>query len=71
MKTDLIPGIQNPLKNQDLIVQTIAHVTTDIKVIETNKRYRKDTYPDNHKKLFSSVQNVFKKTISLNIINLS
>ena len=37
MKTDLIPGIQNPLKNQDLIVQTIAHVTTDIKVMKQIK----------------------------------
>ena len=34
MKADLTPGIQNPLKIQDIIVQFIAHVITDIKVMK-------------------------------------
>ena len=34
MKTDLTPGIQNPCKTQDKIVQTKAHVIADIKIIK-------------------------------------
>ena len=34
MKTDLTPGIQNPCKTQDIIVQTKAHVATDIKIAD-------------------------------------
>ena len=33
-KTDPIPGIQNPRKFQNIIVQTIAHVTKDIKLMK-------------------------------------
>ena len=32
MKTDLTLGIQNPHQIQDIIFQTIAHVTIDIKI---------------------------------------
>ena len=32
MKTDFTPEIENPRKIQDIIVQTIVHVTTDIKI---------------------------------------
>ena len=34
MKTDLTPGIQNPRKIQDIFFQTIAHITTDIKIMK-------------------------------------
>ena len=50
MKTDFKPEIENPRKIQDIIVQTIVHVTTDIKNNETNSRYRNDTYLENNKK---------------------
>ena len=34
MKTDVTSGIQNPRNIQDIIVQIIAHATTDIKVMK-------------------------------------
>ena len=49
MKAYLTPRIQNSRKIQDIIVQTIAHVTT-YKNNETNSRYRNVTYLENNKK---------------------
>ena len=34
MKTDFTPEIENPRKIQYIIVKTIVHVTTDIKIIK-------------------------------------
>ena len=34
MKTDFTPEIENPRKIQDIIVQTIVHVITDIKIMK-------------------------------------
>ena len=34
MKTDFTPEIENPRKIQDIIVQTIVYVTTDIKIMK-------------------------------------
>ena len=34
MKTDFTPEIENPREIQDVIVQTIVHVTTDIKIMK-------------------------------------
>ena len=34
MKADFTPEIENPCKIQDIIVQTIVDVTTDIKIMK-------------------------------------
>ena len=67
MKTDLTLGIQNPCKTQDIIVQTKAHVATDIKIADIEMTPSREQ----SKKLLPSIQSVPKKTISPKIINLS
>ena len=70
-KTDFALEIENQLKIQNIIVQTPAHVTTDIKIMKQIAYTEMTAIYRTIKKVLSSLQKVPKKTISSKIINLS